>query len=316
MRNKGNIKGTTGFFGIGILILLIIILIVIFSALDLINMILGVIASVGIITIIAFICSGMGILFGIIIYPRSPVWGRTITYLSVFGLMIALLFIELSLAGSILVIKGAKNYQECDNLSKTDLLSTITCIVMGFRQTNPSFSSQINLWIFSFIIPLIILVPLFIGFVDASGLIQNKTSVQLIGLGLGFLAYRGFIVSRLIYVLEYGSVGVAMMAINFIFVGGILAYTHRAFQKWKPIEQAIGVLRDTKVAKRVLRSIFYQINTISGTDVDPAHTLLREQGHDAFSILEAETEYKEMLAEKNLSELKNKIRNFMKKHGI
>jgi hypothetical protein len=109
-----------------------------------------------------------------------------------------------------------------------------------------------------FLAPLAILTALVADFVEASGVIQRPTYQKIIGFGLGFLAYRGFIVSRLIYILDIGSTGVAVIALNFIWLGGILGYINRSFKQWKTLESAEALGR---FSGQHLRSLSAQADT-------------------------------------------------------
>jgi hypothetical protein len=67
------------------------------------------------------------------------------------------------------------------------------------------------------------------------------------------IAYRGFAVTNMLEILSLGTIGIALLALNLIFLGGLLAYIHRVFEKWKPIENAMGIVRAGANARKLLR---------------------------------------------------------------
>ncbi|MEM5877826.1 MAG: hypothetical protein QXF12_03000, partial [Candidatus Aenigmatarchaeota archaeon] len=90
-------------------------------------------------------------------------------------------------------------------------------------------------------------------FVESSGVVQNPTYQKIIGFGLGFMAYRGFIVTRLIYILDIGATGVAVIALNFIFLGGVLNYVRRSFAQFQILEAEMEIGEDVEKLKIYLQ---------------------------------------------------------------
>ncbi|MFH8080375.1 MAG: hypothetical protein QXO84_00640 [Candidatus Aenigmatarchaeota archaeon] len=208
----------------------------------------------GFLYILLFVGSGFLIFIGLMIAPTRPKLGKYLAYGGVVALMVLLILMETTIIG----LSGYNLYKkygahgniwiDCSNKPPVNMISYISCAITG-HQPLPSSSGDMWGWmgiggfmIFGITIPLLVLVALFMDFVEVSGVVQNPTYQKVIGFGLGFFAYRGFIVSRLIYILDIGSTGVAVIALNFIWLGGILAYIRRSFRQWKLLEaeQKVG----------------------------------------------------------------------------
>ncbi|MEM5777376.1 MAG: hypothetical protein QXJ06_02920 [Candidatus Aenigmatarchaeota archaeon] len=226
-----------------LLIFLPIILIVVLSIFA------GLVISSLFLLLIGFTMSGFIIFIGMMIAPTYPKIGRYLSYVGVIGIMILLIIIEGSIIGLSGFNLGKKfiqnNYSlwtECDQ-TPINSINFLSCALTG-HQPLPTKVEDIWGWlgiygfyIFGLIAPLFILTALFADFVETSGFVQNPKYQKIIGFGLGFMAYRGFIVTRLIYILDIGSTGVAMIALNFIWLGGILGYIRKSFQQWKLLEE-------------------------------------------------------------------------------
>jgi hypothetical protein len=117
------------------------------------------------------------------------------------------------------------------------------------------FLGMYGFYIVGILAPLFLLTALFMDIVESSGVVQGQTYRRIIGGALGLLAYRGFIVTRLVYILDIGSTGVAVIALNFIFLGGILSYINRAFQQWRQLESAEALGRFSQDHLRALAAI-------------------------------------------------------------
>ena len=188
--------------------------------------------------------SGFLIFIGMIIAPSNPRIGKYLSYSGLVGIMILLLLIETSIVGFSGYkiannIKGGSYWAPCTS-KPSNLITYITCFSTGHQPITTDTVGILGIFgfsIFGIIMPLFIFVALFSDFVETSGVVQNRTYQKIIGLGLGFMAYRGFIVSRLIYILDIGSVGVAVIALNFIWLGGILSYIRRSFRQWQLLEE-------------------------------------------------------------------------------
>ena len=208
--------------------------------------------------------SGFLIFIGLMIAPTHPTWGRYMAYGGVIGIMILLLIIEtsiVSMSGYNLAKKSATGnlWSECTSTPKS-IISFVSCALTG-HQPLPTSTKDIwgflgiyGFYIAGLIVPLAILTALFADFIESSGVIQNSTYRRIIGFGLGFMAYRGFIVSRLIYILDIGSTGIAVIALNFVWLGGILSYINRSFNQWKMIEDEQLIKRATEQALITLRA--------------------------------------------------------------
>ncbi|MCX8179677.1 MAG: hypothetical protein N3E38_03035 [Candidatus Aenigmarchaeota archaeon] len=237
---------------------------------------LGLSITVGLlpIYIVGFILSGFAIFIGLMVAPSHPQFGKYTAYVGVGGLMLLLLIIETSIlaaAGYRLGNKflSDKLWTECTS-TPTSIINFVSCAITGHQPLPTSYKDIWGLfgvygfYIFGLIVPLFILSALFADFVEASGVVQNPTYQKIIGFGLGFMAYRGFVVTRLIYILDIGSAGVAVIALNFIWLGGILSYIRRSFRQWALVEAEQTLSRDLPLIIRSLKAIANSWNTQTG----------------------------------------------------
>ena len=226
------------------------------------------------ISIILLTLSGGTLILGVIIAYSNPKLGKTLAYIGIGGVLLSLIFIEVSV-----VTTTGKNrlkeeyvFQECKTLPPikndvTSITDALSCIITGYFPKNYSSVYLIGFWIFGVAIPLIVLSGIFLDLVDASGVMKNKISQRLVGWGLGFMAYRGFVVSNLIYIIDLVSAGMAVIVLNFIFVGGLLAYTNKIFKQWKTIEDAIELGKSQVVAAKTTKVVLEKALELVKTDV-------------------------------------------------
>lgn len=194
-----------------------------------------------------FLSSGFLIFLGMAIGPYNPKVGRYVAYIGLLGFMIFLIVLEMSMLGPYLSSIKNKKPENIFSCNRGDNL----CNLLGFKFTldfKGDTVSFLGFYFFGFAIPFLILWSIFHDFLDASGVIQNSTAKGIVAFGLGALAYRGFVITNLIQILDIGSMGVAVLALNFIFLGGILGYVKRSFKKWKDVENEMFVGKASKYA--------------------------------------------------------------------
>ncbi|MCX8178307.1 MAG: hypothetical protein N3D75_00555 [Candidatus Aenigmarchaeota archaeon] len=187
--------------------------------------------------------SSTAIFIGMLIAPYNPKIGKIVAYFGVGLVMFALIFMEVYIIQKTVTNRGT-SFAYCKDLSfsNSDLDEIFSCLLTGHKITGSEKSNALSIggfFVFSFLVPLFILVALMADFVESSGVVQNPTYQKIIGFGLGFLAYRGFIVTNLIYILDVGATGMAVIALNFIFIGGVLSYVRRVFRQWQLVENEI-----------------------------------------------------------------------------
>lgn len=218
-------------------------------------------ASIASLSIIGLIFSGFLIFIGMMVAPYYPKYGRWIAYSGVVGLMLLLLMIEFYI-----VQKASKDvgvgsnmnlWKDCSNTPGSWHIF-LSCALTGHQpmQQTANFWDFIGIYgflIFGLLVPLFILTALFSDFVESSGVVQNPTYQKIIGFGLGFMAYRGFIVTRLIYILDIGATGIAVIALNFIFLGGVLNYVRRSFAQFQTLEAEMEIGSDIEKLKIYLQ---------------------------------------------------------------
>jgi MFS family permease len=224
----------------------------------------------GLISIMYLILSGGFLIFGVIFAYYNPKIGKTMTYIGIGGILLTLMILEVTVVGVTGKNRLKEEYvfEECKKLPvvKKDvasMMNSLSCIITGYFPQKYSSTYLIGFWIFGVAIPLIVLSGIFLDLVESSGIIKNYK--RLIGWGLGFMAYRGFVVSNLIYIIDFVSAGVAVIVLNFIFVGGLLAYTNRIFSQWKTVEDAIELGKSQVIAAKNAKVILYETLKLAHT---------------------------------------------------
>lgn len=199
------------------------------------------------------------ILFGVIFAGKSLKTGKFLAYLGLGILIIGFFIIEMAY-----VIKSKEALTtpmtvRCSGSGGSmfggNAAEFIMCIVTGYKYKG-SYGGWafFGYWIFGVVVPLLLLMSLFYDFVDASGVVRQPKSKKIVGYSLGLIAYRGFVAANLLEILSIGTMGIAMLALDLIFLGGLLAYIHRVFEKWRPIEHAMGMVRASANARMMLRN--------------------------------------------------------------
>lgn len=255
--------------------------------------------GLGFIAVVA-LCS-FTILLGFILFPVNTTLAKLVIYGGLFAIMIALSLFEFSLLTS----NGGNiipKYRECPagdydlgNLRSghSSPINTISCWFTGHEATTPF--DLVSLSVTGIAVPLVALIYLFVDFVSASGVITDPTSKNVLGVSFGILAYRGFLVSKLIYVLDFGAMGIALLAINFIFMGGLFAYLRRALQNWAPMEQTIkygGITAQAAENLKVILASFEKMPTVQSI----LGSLEQPEVEGEFRLLGMEAAHKELIA--------------------
>ncbi len=198
------------------------------------------------------------ILFGVIIAGQNLRLGKTLAYIGVGVLIIGFFIVEMAYVAKSKESLKVPLTERCSSSSGTifrgvNAADFVTCIITGYKYGgNYGSWAFLGFWIFGVIIPLLLFMSLFYDFVDASGVVKLPKSKKIVGYSLGLIAYRGFAVTNLLEILSLGTLGIALLALNLIFLGGLLAYIHRVFERWKPIEHALGIVRASANARNML----------------------------------------------------------------
>ncbi len=201
------------------------------------------------------------IIFGVIIAGHSLSAGKTITYIGVAVLIIGFFIIEMAYVTKTKESLAIPMTERCSGriggrglFGGVNAAEFVTCIITGYKYKGEYGAwAFLGFWVFGVVVPLLLFMSLFYDFVDASGIVRQPKSKKIVGYSLGLIAYRGFAVANLLEILSLGTLGIALLALNLIFLGGLLAYIHRVFEKWKPIEYAMGMVRASATARRLLR---------------------------------------------------------------
>ncbi|MEM0473315.1 MAG: hypothetical protein QXF88_01180 [Candidatus Aenigmatarchaeota archaeon] len=250
--------------------------------------------------------SSTAIFIGMLIAPYNPKIGKIVAYFGVGLVMFALIFMEAYIIQKTVTKRGT-NFEYCNSLTSSSGLNDIfSCLLTGHKITGSEKSDALAIggfFVFSFLVPLFILVALMADFVESSGVVQNKTYQKIIGFGLGFLAYRGFIVTNLIYILDVGATGMAVIALNFIFIGGVLSYVRRVFRQWQLVENEIFLGQ----AKDKFRSMV--LNSLKNVDsVEQLKSTINDESFKgALIFLLGETEAKKIFGKALIATTKNEM---------
>ena len=218
-------------------------------------------------------------LFGVMIAGHSLTAGKTIAYIGVGVLIIGFFIIEMAYVAKMKESLATPMTVRCSGaiggrgLSGVNAAEFVTCIITGYKYKGDYGTwAFLGFWVFGVIIPILLFMSLFYDFVDASGVVRHQKSKKIVGYSLGLIAYRGFVVANLLEILSLGTVGIALLALNLIFLGGLLAYIHRVFEKWRPIEYAMGIARAGMNARRLLRD-YTKAALIAAKEGDRNHLL-------------------------------------------
>lgn len=242
--------------------------------------------TTGIIFLLPLILSGTIVILGVIIASSNPKVGKILAYVGIGGFLFSLLILEIigSLYfGSIRVganlnqptftdllneiQRAMKNYNQfkvCSSIPVTvtglnvvSITDSLSCLITGYipASSKNDMLFYLGFWIFSVAIPLIVLGGIFLDMTISSGIINNKISQRLVGWGLAFMAYRGLIVTYLIFILDYLAAGMAIITLNFIFTGFLLSYTNKVFHQWSDIDRAMLTHNVRERARILLKHI-------------------------------------------------------------
>lgn len=204
-----------------------------------------------VIYILFFMGSGFLVFLGMLLSSLNPKVGRIISYLGLTGIMVFLIILEMYFFAPFLENYSKVNEKFFSCIDDSDIL----CIFLGTKTYRANIWENIGFYLFIVAIPLVILISIFIDFIGASEVIRSPKLRTIIGICMGFLAYRGFLVTKLIYILDIGSIGVATIAVNFIWLGGILGYVKRSFAQWRILEEEQKMANDIRDASTRLLAI-------------------------------------------------------------
>lgn len=193
---------------------------------------------------------------GFIASYGNPKLARWISYSGLLTIMLSFIILEFSILFSVTsqTTKTRSVYfLPCENLNKKSIIDMATCIISGYVPTESAHNwTYYSFWIFSVGTPLLIIVYLFIDAVVNSQIISNPFYAKIIGMGLGLMAYRGFLVTKLIFVLDFGATGIALLLINFLFMGIIFSKVRVFFGTYQQLEDVIETRIEYKTWKPLL----------------------------------------------------------------
>lgn len=188
----------------------------------------------------------------------DPKYAKWISYLGVFIIMLSFIYLEVGILSSVIgsSIKNKSVYfMPCDNFSNKGIMDIASCIMLGYFPSGNRVArglSYYSMWVFSLAVPILIVIYLFKDAVETSGIISNPFYAKIIGIGLGMLAYRGLIVTKLIYVLDFGATGIVLILINFLFMGIIFSKVKNFFNTYQQLEDVIETRVEFKTWRPLL----------------------------------------------------------------
>lgn len=234
------------------------------------------------IVVIAF--GSLLILFGVILAGRHLATGRTIAYIGVAILLVGFFIIEMAYVTKSKEALKVPMTERCSGSYSGGIFASgnaaefVTCIITGYKYKGDYGAwAFLGFWVFGVVVPILLFISLFQDFVISSGVIKQRRSQKIVGICLGLIAYRGFAVTNLLEILSLGTLGIALLALNLIFLGGLLAYLHRVFERWRPIEAAMEIVRSSAASRKTLIGYVDALQrAIREGDEDAALHLLRK----------------------------------------
>ncbi|MBU5689899.1 MAG: hypothetical protein QXM68_01730 [Candidatus Aenigmatarchaeota archaeon] len=241
----------------------------------------NVITSIMLIAIGSFL-----ILFGIIIAGSHLRTGKTLSYIGLGVIIVGFLIIQMSYVMKSRAALATPMTVKCSTGGANNIAEGIMCVITGYKyKGNYGGFAFLSYWVFGVVVPLLLLMSLFYDFVSSSGVIKRPQSQKIVGYCLGLIAYRGFVVTNLLEILSIGTLGIALVALDLIFLGGLLAYINRVFEKWRPIEHAMGIARGSMQAKFLMKNYARDVKImIKNGDFDHALDILDTMEHYAQNL--------------------------------
>jgi hypothetical protein len=189
--------------------------------------------------------------------------------------MFSFVYLEVGILSSVIgesIKKGNVIFMPCDNFGGKNLLDIASCVLIGYYPSGNRLASAFayySVYLFGVVFPIIVIVLIFTDAVENSGIIANKLYAKLIGIGLGMMAWRGFIITRLIFVLDFGATGIALLLINLLFFGIIFNRIKLFFQTYQQLEDVI----ETRIEYKTWRPILEREIMAASASPHTMHTL-------------------------------------------
>ncbi|MEM5792220.1 MAG: hypothetical protein QXM68_01735 [Candidatus Aenigmatarchaeota archaeon] len=206
-----------------------------------------------------------------------------ITYFCLFFIFISLINQELQIIKSSGKIFSLKNFWlKCENPS--NLIEILSCITTGYMPSKQSNITETLLiiygfWIYGFVIPIIVLYNIFKDFIGKSGVIGNSTYAEIITICFTLIAYRGFVITRLVDLLSIGLLGAGLIIINLLIFFLVIKKLPRYFLS-KPKERTDELKSKVKLELEGLKKLpLNQINIVFAESIrENLRTLLEAKG--------------------------------------
>ncbi len=247
-----NIAEIIGFFVIVAVFLFIpaVIAAIIGGSISIIASYIAGIITLGFIFFLALLFGTIIVIIGFISAPYfaslgQPKIARYISYFGALVIMFSFIYLEVGIFSSVIgesIKKRSAIFMPCDNFAGKNLLDITSCILLGYYPIGDKLSTGFAYWsvyLFNVILPIIIIVFIFTDAVENSGIVSNQFYAKLIGFGLGMMAWRGFIITRLIFILDFGATGIALLLINLLFFGIVFNRIKLFFQTYQQLEDVI-----------------------------------------------------------------------------
>lgn len=220
-------------------------------------------------SILALILSVVAIYLGILfsfIFPNISKYTKFIVYLGIIFFILSFFAAEITTIKSLSGVSPSRlGWVECTQ--PKGIFNTISCLLTGYMSARPTanlidFLVIYGFWIYGFVFPISILSYLFIDGISSSGMIQNETYKNIIAISLSFLAYRGFIITKLMNFLYIGFFGVIIMIINLFVARLVIKKVNKLFIRFEKIEK--NELNKQKAAqlKSILKTKLSEMKTL------------------------------------------------------
>ncbi|MEM5807267.1 MAG: hypothetical protein QW474_02690, partial [Candidatus Aenigmatarchaeota archaeon] len=172
-------------------------------------------------------------------------------------LIASLFMIEISIIKSFSLNLYNFGLIKCNQPKK--IYDFISCFLIGYmpsQSSNDLLSLFImyGFWIYGFVFPIIILSYLFIDGMETFDIIKNEKYKKIIAICLSFLAYRGFIITKLIEFIYIGFFGVIIVLINFFTIKEVANKINILFIRFQAMEVKDLNKQKIEKTKRILKT--------------------------------------------------------------
>ncbi|MEM5806433.1 MAG: hypothetical protein QXO07_01535 [Candidatus Aenigmatarchaeota archaeon] len=246
------------------------------------------------------------------------------------GILLVELYVFFTFVG---IREGVIKYEVCENLEPTIKLTTISCILMGYKPVNEDAIELASFLIFGIILPFAVLFSITYGIFFGIGIDKlfgpyGKPIASILAFATAMFGMRQFIGPFLIDLLAYGIWGIFGVLIAFILVGALRSLVIKTFKMLESTKKIIKgetglykakILNDIKEfvsgAYEIIRNPAQHRSEVIDAGIEIANKYINilesmlKTTKDKYEKVEIETRLVEVRTIKNMLEaLKNQSR--------